>query len=107
MVPAVWGQFCVALGMSFNVDTARRLCQQAGLEYPAPHWGAQPGVMPGETAAQRIERENREDKLARKVHAGRRALQAREGRTAGPTRVPRRRPRCRRLTRAAAGLQAT
>jgi len=60
-------QFCVALGMSFNVDSARRLCQQAGLEYPAPHWGAQPGVMPGETAAQRLERELREDKLARKV----------------------------------------
>ena len=60
-------QFCVALGMSYNVDGARHLCEQAGLEYPAPHWGAQAGQIPGETAGERLERELREDKLARRV----------------------------------------
>jgi hypothetical protein len=32
-------QFCAALDMALNASGARRLCEDNGLDYPAPHWG--------------------------------------------------------------------
>lgn len=32
-------QFCAVLDMALNQRAARRLCEENGLDYPAPHWG--------------------------------------------------------------------
>ena len=59
--------FCRKLRFSFSPDTARRMCDEAELAFPAPHWGdyqpAPEDKTPEETHARDLEMQRLKDEL--------------------------------------------
>ena len=72
-VKAAWAaatsgrKFLTLLKITYNIDAARRLCADNGLEWPAPHWGSQPVDCPLPDPAATVERDTAADRAKKQV----------------------------------------